>query len=185
MARPRAYNHDIRCPHCGSNWTPKDGPQEASRHIAAETVDTASPRTETDTTILRRPFARRSTCTRKKGAYRLWHTQWTSTSLLCSPGSKKASWAQRALDIERRIRTPPEPELSATVRKIRGIDAHRRRAKVISFDEMWTYVGVRRGEGLRSVWIWTAVVEERDGERWMDFEVGDMGDLCEAVQKTA
>ena len=25
MARPRAYNHDVRCPHCGSNWTPKDG----------------------------------------------------------------------------------------------------------------------------------------------------------------
>ena len=25
MARPRTYNHDIRCPHCGSNWTPKDG----------------------------------------------------------------------------------------------------------------------------------------------------------------
>ena len=24
MARPRAYNHDIRCPHCVSNWTPKD-----------------------------------------------------------------------------------------------------------------------------------------------------------------
>ena len=22
-------------------------------------------------------------------------------------------------------------------------------------------------------WIWTAVVEERDGRRWMDFEVGD------------
>ena len=59
------------------------------------------------------------------------------------------------------------------MRKIRGIDAHRRRANVISFDEMWTYVGVRRGEGRRSVWIWTAVVEERDGERWMDFEVGD------------
>ncbi len=25
MARPRAYNHYIRCLHCGSNWTPKDG----------------------------------------------------------------------------------------------------------------------------------------------------------------
>jgi len=37
---------------------------------------------------------------------------------------------------------------------------------------MWTYVGVRRGERRRSVWIWTAVVEESDGERWMDFEVG-------------
>ena len=24
MARPRAYRHDFRCPHCGSNWTPKD-----------------------------------------------------------------------------------------------------------------------------------------------------------------
>ena len=112
-----------------------------------------------DLTILRRPFARRSTCTRKEGAYRLWRAQWTSTSLLCSPGSKKASWAQRSLNIERRRRMPSEPELSATVRKIRGIDAHRRRAKVISFDEMWTYVGVRRGERRRSVWIWTAVVE--------------------------
>ena len=25
MARPRTYRHDLRCPHCGSNWTPKDG----------------------------------------------------------------------------------------------------------------------------------------------------------------
>ena len=26
MARPRTYHHDdLRCPHCGSNWTPKDG----------------------------------------------------------------------------------------------------------------------------------------------------------------
>lgn len=25
MARPRVYRHDMRCPHCGSNWTPKDG----------------------------------------------------------------------------------------------------------------------------------------------------------------
>ena len=25
MARARVYRHDLRCPHCGSNWTPKDG----------------------------------------------------------------------------------------------------------------------------------------------------------------
>ena len=25
MAQHRAYHHDQRCPHCGSNWTPKDG----------------------------------------------------------------------------------------------------------------------------------------------------------------
>ena len=25
MPRPRTYRHDVRCPHCGSNWMPKDG----------------------------------------------------------------------------------------------------------------------------------------------------------------
>ena len=25
MARERAYRHDARCRHCGSNWMPKDG----------------------------------------------------------------------------------------------------------------------------------------------------------------
>ena len=25
MARPPAYNHDIRCPECGSNRMPKNG----------------------------------------------------------------------------------------------------------------------------------------------------------------
>ena len=25
MANRRAYRHDMRCPHCGSNWMPKDG----------------------------------------------------------------------------------------------------------------------------------------------------------------
>ncbi len=46
-------------------------------------------------------------------------------------------------------------------------------ARVISLDEMWTYVGVRRGEQRREVWVWTAVVEEGDGRRWVDFEVED------------
>ena len=25
MARARVYRHGLRCPHCGSNWPPKDG----------------------------------------------------------------------------------------------------------------------------------------------------------------
>ena len=45
--------------------------------------------------------------------------------------------------------------------------------KVISFDEMWTYVGARRKGKRREVWIWTAVIEEADGRLWVDFEVGD------------
>ena len=46
-------------------------------------------------------------------------------------------------------------------------------ARVISFDEMWSYVGARHGEKRREAWIWTAVVEEADGRRWSCFEVGD------------
>ena len=41
---------------------------------------------------------------------------------------------------------------------------------------MWTYVGARRRGKRRDWWIWTAVVEERDGRRWVDFEVGDRGE---------
>ena len=54
-------------------------------------------------------------------------------------------------------------------------------ARVISFDEMWTpvqaggrlYVGARRRGKRRDMWVWTAVIEEWDGRRWVDFEVGD------------
>ena len=45
-------------------------------------------------------------------------------------------------------------------------------ARVIALDEMWSYVGARRKGKWREVWVWTAVVEEGDGQRWVDFEVG-------------
>ena len=51
--------------------------------------------------------------------------------------------------------------------------AGRQPAVAVSFDEMWTYRGVRRGEKREECWIWTAVVREIDGRRWVDFEVGD------------
>ena len=58
-------------------------------------------------------------------------------------------------------------------RRVEGT-AGLRPAKVVSCDEMWTYVKVRRKDkGRRDVWIWTAVVAEADGSRWRDFEVGD------------
>ena len=58
--------------------------------------------------------------------------------------------------------------------------------KVISFDEMWSYVGARHGDKRRECWVWTAVVEEADGGRWVDFEVGDRSEatflrLCERL----
>ena len=33
-------------------------------------------------------------------------------------------------------------------------------------------MGARKEEKRNALWVWTAVVEERDGSRWMDFEVG-------------
>ena len=44
---------------------------------------------------------------------------------------------------------------------------------VVSCDEMWTYRGIRRGERGENCRIWTAVIGEFDGRRWVDFEVGD------------
>ena len=76
------------------------------------------------------------------------------------------------MDAERSERKPAGSDLPAWVRKARGINTDKPQVKTVSFDEMWTYVGVRRGENRRSAWIWTAVVEEWDGSRWADFEVG-------------
>ena len=45
-------------------------------------------------------------------------------------------------------------------------------ASTIALDEMWTYLGARKEEKRNDLWVWTAVVEERDGSRWMDFDVG-------------
>ena len=76
------------------------------------------------------------------------------------------------MDAERSERKPAGSGLASSVRKIRGINTDEPEVKTISFDEMWTYLGVRRGKKRRSARIWTAVVEERDGSRWADFEVG-------------
>ena len=46
------------------------------------------------------------------------------------------------------------------------------RASIVAFDDMWTYLGIRGGKGRKDLWMWTAVVEERDGVRWRMHEVG-------------
>ena len=74
------------------------------------------------------------------------------------------------MDAERSERKPAGSGLPASVSKIRGINADAPQVKTVSFDEMWTYLGVRLGKKRRSAWIWTAVVEERDGSRWADCE---------------
>ena len=46
------------------------------------------------------------------------------------------------------------------------------RASIVAFDEMWTCLGARRGERRKDLWIWTVVVEDRDGVRRPMREVG-------------
>ena len=56
--------------------------------------------------------------------------------------------------------------------RIKGA-ARQKPAAVVSCDEMWTYRGARHGDKREDCWIWTAVIQEQDGSRWVDFEVGD------------
>ena len=55
-------------------------------------------------------------------------------------------------------------------------------AAVIAYAEMWTYQRARHGDNRQDLWIWTAVVKEPDGRRWVDFEVGDRSDAYEVYQ---
>ena len=43
---------------------------------------------------------------------------------------------------------------------------------------MWTYLGARRRGKRREVWIWTAVVEEVNGQRWGCFAVGNRSEAA-------
>ena len=76
------------------------------------------------------------------------------------------------MDAQRSERKPAGSDLPARARKARGINADKPEVKTVSSDETWARVGARRGENRRSAWIWTAAVEEWDGSRRADFEVG-------------
>ena len=58
----------------------------------------------------------------------------------------------------------------------RRTERRRQPARIIALDEMWSYVGARRKGKRREAWVWTAVIEEEDGTRWVDFELGDRGE---------
>ena len=73
------------------------------------------------------------------------------------PWSKKARWAGALMPrlVRDRVQRRVEP------------------ARVVALDEMGTYVWSRRKGKRREVWVWTAVIAEADGSRWVDFELGD------------
>ena len=130
----------------------------ASKLTVAASASIISSQIQSDRTARKRPSVWPWSCTPGGWAFRPSAGHSIPSWARSIPGSKKARWAGELLPALVRLRAEGRPG---------------RPARVISFDEMWSYVGARRKGKRREVWIWTAVVEERDGSRWVDFEVGD------------
>ena len=148
----------MRCPHCGSNRMPKDGRSrgkqtyrcgdckyrrapDGSRHFySSKVIDQALAMYAEGASV--------AAIGRAMEINQATALRWV----------KKALSSSRIMDMDRSERKPAGSDLPASMRKIRGINSDEPQVKTVSFDEMWTYVGVRRGENRQSVWIWTAVV---------------------------
>ena len=163
----RAYRHDLRCPHCGSNWLPKYGRSRGKQSYRCGYC-----------LYKFTPGGNRSYYSEavKSQAVEMYCEGSAIAAISRVLGVKVGtvgSWIKKSLAVVAR----QSLDVVNTERR-RRVDSE---AEVISFDEMWTYVDsrrkVKRSKIKRnSVWIWTAVVEEGDGSRWMDYEVGDRGE---------
>ena len=163
----RVYRDDLRCPHCGSNRTPKDGHSRGKQtpcQVRGRLYRCDQCRYRFTPDGNRSYYAEAV----KTQAVRMY-VEGVSVSVISRTlrvkGGTVYSWLKKA-------RTARTVLRDARKRRSQGRRSQRQRVKVISFDEMWTYVGSRRRGKRRSRWIWTAVVEEADGRRWSDFAVG-------------
>ncbi len=151
MARSRVYRHDIRCPHCGSNWCIKYGRANGKQTYRCN-----------DCFHRFMPDSKRHTFPEriKRQAIRMYCEGMSIRGIGRALGvhySTVFKWIKktslRALKIFER----------------RKKELRNQRVSEVSIDEMWTYVKGRRGNKRNSVWIWTAVFD--NGK--MIFEVGD------------
>ena len=159
MARQRTYRHDIRCPQCGSNWMRKYGHVRGKQSYSCgdcgrRTLEGAS---------YRRPSAEV-----KEQAIQMY-AEGSSLSaigrVLGYSVTAVQKWVKKGgSQALRHLRERGKRRMSGVIGN--------KEAVVVSYDEMWTYSQVRVGEKREDVWIWSAVVEERNGFRWVDFEVG-------------
>ncbi len=145
----------MQCPRCGSNWLPQYGLPEASRPIAVATANTTLSREPSVPTSRSQSRPGTQRCTPKAAACPPAAGFWASRKEPSIPGLKKVRQARELLKLlwEQRQKQPPgQPRL-----------------RVISFDETWTYQRARRRGKRQEVWFWTAIAEEADGQRWVDF----------------
>ncbi len=152
MVRQRAYREDMQCPRCGSNWLPKYGRSRGKQTLSLRSLSVSLHTRQPSASVIREEPE--SGCGDVHRGY--WDCQlsagcWRKKRRQCiAEGQKKACMARELmvkLSVQRASR-----QMGQSC------------ARVISFDEMWTYVGARRRDKRRSVWIWTAVVESQTAD---------------------
>ena len=147
MAKPRVYRHDALCPKCGSNWVKKDGRSRGKKHQEGAKHRFTDEEKEQAVKMCAEGMSLSATARVMDASVTTvseWGKKWTLASERLT---RFLSWR--------------------TIGRPSGV-----RASIMAFDEMWTYLGIRRGERRQDLWIWTAVVEEMDGLRWRVYEVG-------------
>ena len=165
MARGRVYRHDVRSPHCGS--TLRRAQEDAQGQLRGW---------PTGLQLRRLRAALRA----RRGLSPSWagdegaglgdiygrerlERHWAGVGVRRSGGAGLGEKGGRIALTRLRERNERRRESLAA----------RQAAVVVSFDEMWTYRGARRGDQREDCRIRTAVVREADGSRWVDLEVGD------------
>ena len=156
MAKQRVCRHDALCPKCGSNWVKKDG------HSRGKQQYKCNQRRK------RQEGAKhRFTDERKEQAVKM-RAEGMSLSatarVLGASAPTVSEWVKKGALATERLTRFMSWRTSGRRDSVR--------ASIVAFDEMRTYLGIRRGAGRKDLWIWTAVVEERDSFRWWMYEVG-------------
>ena len=146
MAAARSYRDDLQCPHCGSNWLPKDGHSRGKQTYRCR--------------LCHYRFT--------PDGNRHYYSEQVKEQAIDMYGEGMAIAAiSRVLEVKLGTvyewvkKSPVGPGdlgLGSTMQRQQwGM------VPAISFDEMWTYQRARRGKKRREVWIWTAVIELPDG----------------------
>jgi len=157
--RPRKYRHDVRCPECGSNWCVKNGHQKNGKQKFMCK--------DCGRSFIWKGEKNKHPEKVKEQALRMLGEGMSISAVsrvLGIPEGTVSCWLYRE---GKKLIEENEMKLEK-LRKEKGF----KEVKSISLDEMWTYVGARRGAKRNSYWVWTAVIEVENGEEVVTFEVG-------------
>ena len=144
----RAYRHDLRCPHCGSNGMPKYG---TSRGKQTYRCGDGKHRYTPDGN---RHYYSAAVNGQAVSMYPVGSSRSAIGRVLQAPLETVYSWIRKS-------RSGPD-DIRVGSEAVGGGPAGRGSVG-ISLDEAWTYPVCRKGAGRQELGIWTAVVAEADG----------------------